>query len=174
MPIVNQHIEINSLYSETEKAIIEKCNQCYDIAKQKLGVEFVRPEINFKLRGRSAGTAHLQLNLIRFNSLLLHENAEEFLHQVVPHEICHLLCYQLYGKVKPHGKEWQSLMMTLFNVMPSTTHHFDLTVIKQKLFDYQCQCGIKKLSIRRHNKVQRQQMNYFCRQCKSALIYKSS
>ncbi|MCG9745194.1 SprT family zinc-dependent metalloprotease [Shewanella sp. Isolate8] len=152
-----------------QQRIVAAVESCYQTAEQKLGRSFPRPEVNFKLRGKSAGTAHLQLNKLRFNPVLLEENPEEFVDQVVPHEICHLLAYRLFGRVKPHGKEWQALMINLYGLTPRTTHSLNTASVAGQTFDYACRCGVVPLSIRRHNKVQRQQTQYRCRRCKKTL-----
>ncbi|MCG9756459.1 SprT family zinc-dependent metalloprotease [Shewanella insulae] len=160
-----KHLEPN----EHQRLILDAVESCYQAAERQLKRSFPRPEVNFKLRGKSAGTAHLQLNKLRFNPVLLEENLEEFIHQVVPHEICHLLAYRLYGRVKPHGKEWQALMVKLYGLTPSTTHSLNTDSVTGPTFDYRCRCGVVPLSIRRHNKVQRQQTQYRCRRCKETL-----
>ncbi|RTR40263.1 SprT family zinc-dependent metalloprotease [Shewanella canadensis] len=155
--------------AELHTRVAQQVLECYQIAEKHLNLHFPRPQINFKLRGRSAGTAHLQLNKLRFNPVLLAENSDIFLKEVIPHEICHLLAYRLYGKVKPHGKEWQSLMISVFGVQPSTTHSLDTQSVDGKKFEYHCGCGPVKLSIRRHNKVVRGETQYRCRRCKREL-----
>ncbi len=155
--------------NEQQQLILEAVESCYQTAEGQLKRGFPRPEVNFKLRGKSAGTAHLQLNKLRFNPVLLEENLDEFVQQVVPHEICHLLAYQLYGRVKPHGKEWQALMVKLYGLTPSTTHSLNTDSVAGRTFDYRCRCGVVPLSIRRHNKVQRQETQYRCRRCKETL-----
>lgn len=145
--------------------VAQQVEDCYQVAESKLGKRFPRPEIGFMLRGKSAGTAHLQLNKLRFNPKLLNDNQQAFLEDVIPHEICHLLAYQLYGRVKPHGREWQSLMISIYGREPRTTHSFDTQAVEGKTFEYYCQCGPVKLGIRRHNKVLRGETQYRCRRC---------
>eukprot|EP00095_Tigriopus_kingsejongensis_P012412 snap_masked-scaffold312_size212576-processed-gene-0.0 protein:Tk12412 transcript:snap_masked-scaffold312_size212576-processed-gene-0.0-mRNA-1 annotation:"s-adenosylmethionine synthetase" len=99
------------------------------------------------------------------------ENPEAFLQEVVPHEVSHLIVFARYGKVRPHGKEWQAVMQQVFGVVPNTTHSFDISSVQGETFTYQCGCDQLKLSIRRHNKVQRQQAQYFCRRCKQQLAW---
>lgn len=155
--------------TDHQAQILQRVESCYHLAESQLDRHFPRPEVNFKLRGKSAGTAHLQLNKLRFNATLLEENPQEFITQVVPHEICHLLAYQLYGRVKPHGNEWQSLMITLYQRRPSTTHNLDTRSVEGKTFTYRCDCGPVNLSVRRHNKVLNQQTLYRCRRCHQTL-----
>ncbi|MGS0680468.1 SprT family zinc-dependent metalloprotease [Shewanella sp. 125m-7] len=148
-----------------QQHIAQQVEHCYQIAENTLSKRFPRPVISFALRGKSAGTAHLQLNKLRFNAKLLNDNQQAFLDDVVPHEICHLLAFQLYGRVKPHGLEWQYLMQHLYGRTPRTTHSFDTTAVEGKTYEYHCLCGPIKLSIRRHNKVLRGQTHYRCRKC---------
>ncbi|WP_028765624.1 SprT family zinc-dependent metalloprotease [Shewanella fidelis] len=152
-----------------QQQIAQQVERCYQIAESTLKRSFPRPEISFALRGKSAGTAHLQLNKLRFNATLLKNNHQAFIDEVVPHEICHLLAAQLFGRVKPHGREWQSLMQQVFKLQPRTTHSFDTSAVAGKTFDYYCLCGPIKLSIRRHNKVLRGETQYRCRKCGSQL-----
>lgn len=154
-----------STLTSLEQQLLQTVEARYQQAEQQLKQHFPRPEITFKLRGKAAGTAHLQLNKLRFNPVLLKENADAFLSEVVPHEICHLLCHQLYGRVRPHGKEWRQLMQTLYQLPGNATHSFDTRSVTSKGKAYRCACGEVELSIRRHNKVLRGQVQYRCRSC---------
>lgn len=140
------------------------------IAEQYFKRTFPFPTFNFEVRGTKAGVAYLQKNEIRFNRTLLLENSHTFIEQVVPHELAHLIVYQVFGRVKPHGKEWQFVMETLFQLPADTCHQFDVSTLQGKTFCYQCACQIHQLSIRRHNKIQRQRAVYHCRLCKQPLI----
>ena len=156
-----------------QRQVIEHCEACYLNAERLLKRRFPRPEVSFKLKGKSAGTAHLQQNRLRFNPVLLAENPEAFIREVVPHEIAHLLCFQLYGagkQIKPHGLQWQAIMRNVFNLPPRASHNFDISSVTGKTFTYQCQCGPVELTLRRHNKVQRGESRYLCRQCRQVLI----
>ncbi|WP_081933347.1 SprT family zinc-dependent metalloprotease [Shewanella mangrovi] len=152
-----------------QAAVLARVTACYQQAEQALNRSFPRPSVNFALRGKAAGTAHPLKQQLRFNAVLLEENADIFLTEVVPHEICHLLTYLLYGKVKPHGVEWKTLMQQVFQLPGNVTHQFDVSSVTPKGISYQCQCGRVELSVRRHNKVQRQQAQYLCRRCGQTL-----
>ncbi|MGL4473623.1 MAG: SprT family zinc-dependent metalloprotease [Shewanella sp.] len=147
----------------------QACEDSYLRAEEQLQRKIPRASISLALRGRSAGTAHLQQNKLRFNPVLLQENSSEFFTTVVPHEICHLLCFQLFGRVKPHGKEWQHLMRSIYGLTPRVTHSFNVQSVSGSQFTYYCQCGPIMLTIRRHNKVVKQQMKYRCRRCQQIL-----
>lgn len=142
---------------------------CYQQAEKQLGRSFERPTISLKQRGKIAGTAHLQLNELRFQPKILAQNSEHFLHHVVPHEISHLLAWQLYGNVRPHGREWQQLMVDVFDVPPHRTHSYDTSNIGIKHYPYQCGCGPVMLTARRHANAQNG-MQYRCRRCQQSLL----
>ncbi|MBB1439981.1 SprT family zinc-dependent metalloprotease [Shewanella sp. SG41-4] len=152
-----------------QRQILAKVEADYQLAETHFKRQFPRPSVHFSLRGKSAGTAHLQANKLRFNPVLLAENPDIFINEVVPHEISHLVCFNLFGKVKPHGKEWQSVMLTTFNITPKTTHQLDTQSVSGQQFEYFCGCGSVPLSIRRHNRIVRGQTQYRCRRCQQTL-----
>lgn len=153
-----------------KKALAARCEDFYILAECFFDQHFPRPTYLFNQRGRSAGSAHLQKNLIKFNPVLYIQNKQVFMEQVVGHEVAHLIAYQLYGRVKPHGKEWQQIMSEVFKLTPQTTHELDVSSVQGKLFNYRCDCSEHQLTIRRHNKVLKG-TSYLCRKCKSALTY---
>ncbi len=156
---------------ELEYAAKKKISQCLTLAEEFFTRAFPFPSLSFNVRGKAAGKAYLQLNEIRINPVLFLENQSEFLQQVIPHEVAHLLTYQLYGRVKPHGKEWQYVMSHVLNTPPHTTHQFSTQSVQGKTFAYQCQCSEHALTVRRHNKVMRSQSQYSCTRCKQVLTF---
>lgn len=157
------------LSSNSQQLVIQKVEQCIEHASSYLGMNFKLPQIRFNQRGKIAGCARLQINELRFNPVLLNDNVDAFLKEVVPHEVCHLLAYSLFGKVRPHGKEWQGLMFDLFRLKGQTYHQMDVSKVKGKSFNYLCKCGPIELGIRRHNKIVKGQQTYICRKCRSPL-----
>ncbi|WP_421134749.1 SprT family zinc-dependent metalloprotease [Alteromonas sp. A079] len=138
---------------------------CYYLtAEQFFSQPFVRPALTFRRSGKNAGTAFLQQNRINLHPTLFKENAEAFIRTVIPHEISHLLVWTLYGRVKPHGKEWQAVMQNVFNLHPSTTHRFDVSSVTTAGYAYHCECNTHNLTTRRHNKILRG-TEYRCRAC---------
>ena len=147
--------------------------ECLAKIESYLGKSLNQPEIAFNQRGKIAGAALLTKNLVRYNPKLLQENQQVFFDEVIPHEICHIAIFQLFGKVQPHGKEWKTLMQQVFNLEGKATHRLDVTSVQGQIFNYQCQCSQHQLTIRRHNKAQKGSQ-YICRSCGSQLLYKES
>ncbi|KXO13969.1 Protein sprT [Moritella sp. JT01] len=159
--------------SETlENLVLGKIATCYQQAEQHLNRTFPRPQIHFNQRGKAAGSARLQINELRFNPILLQENQQHFIANTVPHEVAHLLVYQIYGRTKPHGEEWRQVMNQIFDLAAKTTHQYDVSRVKGKTFTYACHCTEHLLTIRRHNKIVRDNIKYICRYCKQSLIIK--
>ena len=132
---------------------------------------FKLPTLVYKQRGRIAGSALLQKNIIKLNPKLYIENTDYFLSHIIAHELAHILVYQLYGlRVKPHGQEWKKVMLEVFELAPKVTHNLDTSNAQLKSFLYQCGCQQIPLSLIRHNKVQKRKQRYICRKCKETLI----
>lgn len=152
------------LTTELKSLLLTKVFTCYDEAQRILGREFPFPEVLFNQRGKVAGCALLQKNTLKFHPTLYQQNQEHFLMHVVPHEIAHLLVWQLYGKTSPHGKEWKNIMIGVFGLPPERTHQYNVENIGIKTINYACECGEVAMTIRRHNKVLKGAI-YRCRTC---------
>lgn len=160
-----------SLTTDLHYRASKRLAECISIAEQHFQQTLPIPTLSFKLRGKAAGKAYLQTWEIRLNPVLFTENCDTFIDEVIPHEVAHLLAFKFYGRVPAHGAHWQSIMHHVFNVSPKTTHAMDITSVQGKTFEYQCQCSTYPLTIRRHNKVQRQQARYLCQKCRAALQF---
>ena len=153
-----------------ELLVLEKLNELRVKARELFTVN-IDPTISYDLRGQSAGQANYRHNRIRLNRELLERYTTDFVGQTVPHEFAHLAAFQLYGiRIKPHGKEWKSVMLAL-GAEPTRTHNYEVTIIRRlKNFQYQCNCPgrIHKLSSIRHNRITKGRL-YLCRKCGESL-----
>jgi len=154
-----------------EQCLLSHVAQCYEVAERRLNRQFPRPTVLFNQRGKIAGSAQLQTNVLRFQPLIYTQNQEHFLEHVVPHEIAHLIVWQLHGRTAPHGKEWQQLMTQVFELPPLRTHQYAVDNLGIKTVEYTCGCGDITLTIRRHNKVLKG-AQYYCRACNETLVQK--
>lgn len=143
----------------------------YIQAEKRLDKQFIRPVVLFNQRGKIAGCALLQRNTLKFHPTLYIQNQPHFLTHVVPHEIAHLLVWQLYGKTAPHGKEWQHIMVSVFDLPPHRTHQYNVDNIGLKSTLYYCACGDVPLTIRRHNNILKGAI-YRCKTCQQDLTIK--
>ncbi|MBT1449375.1 SprT family zinc-dependent metalloprotease [Glaciecola sp. XM2] len=128
------------------------------------------PEIHLNQRGRIAGAAVLQNNIIRLQPKLFAQNVDYFLSDVIPHELAHLVVFHHFGKVRPHGREWQHVMQDVFAVPAQVKHQLDVTTIGIKSYEYYCACGSMLLSATRHNRIIAKKQVYHCRRCRQALV----
>ncbi|ARS53424.1 SprT-like domain-containing protein [Kushneria konosiri] len=127
------------------------------------------PRVWYDLRGRSAGQAHYGRGGLRFNMTLYGEQPETFLTEVVPHEMAHWVVHHVYpGRVRPHGAQWQQVMIEIFDRPPSVTHRFDTSRASPAPYAYLCGCRRHYFTLRRHNN-ERRGSRYRCRYCGETL-----
>lgn len=153
------------------KEIRDKVEECIVKAERFYGREFRRPRIEFNLKGRVAGHCCLvggEPSKLRFNVPLAVRNRDSFLNDTVPHEVAHWIQYSLYKGVKPHGREWKRIMVSVFKLAPKRCHRYDTSetqVRKNRTFKYVCRCKEWELTSIRHNKIQRKKATYHCPKC---------
>ncbi len=137
---------------------------------------FVTPPVRFDLSGCAAGQYRVLRGeaAIRYNPWIFARYFDDNLSETVPHEVAHFVVDQLWGlrRVRAHGAEWQSVMRAL-GAEPRATARYDLTglpVRRQRRFAYRCACRAHELTTCRHNRVQRGEARYHCRQCGHTLV----
>ncbi len=160
-----------SLPSMQETKLIQRVEACIQRAEEVFERSFARPLITMKQRGRIAGSARLKPLELRFNPVLYRENEEAFLNEVVPHEVCHLLIWQLFPgeRLRPHGREWRALMQSLYGLPGHAKHEFDVSSVRGKTHIYRCGCREHELSTIRHNRIVRRKAEYRCKDCHQVL-----
>lgn len=154
-----------------QDAFAKRLNELVNKVSTWSGETIALPTLGYRAAGRNGGSAHLHKNHINLNRLLLIENQQYYLEQVLPHEVAHVAVHQLYGRVKPHGIEWQTIMHEVFECAPKVTHQMHSNLVNRNTFPYQCNCGTVELSVRRHNKVVQQKQQYQCRRCGETLRF---
>jgi SprT protein len=166
------------------REVMEQTAHFIRLGGELLGRHFDMIPVHFDLKGRTAGMYKVlgrgrrAQRQIRYNPWIFAKYYENNLNVTVPHEVAHYLVDCTYNskwkgsrRVRPHGVEWKS-MMDAFGVDSRVTSTFDLEGIPQRQiqqFLYRCGCKDHHLSIRRHNKVYRQEATYLCRGCGEVL-----
>ena len=174
---------IQAIDARQREEVVLATHCCLEKAKRLFARDFEPIPISFDLKGRAAGMFRVKgrHRVIRYNPFIFAKYFEENLKQTVPHEIAHYLTDEIYGsgklssmvagRVRPHGREWQSIMHSL-GADASRTCSFDMSglpVRKQNYYLYRCACSEHQLGSRRHNRVRRQQANYYCKKCRGLL-----
>lgn len=166
---------------ELQIKVADRMNECYDMVKAEL-VKFgydankiTIPTVDYKKRGRAAGTAYPGRNNITLNSILLVENADDFIDRTVGHEVAHIFSWQLFGAAgKGHGRLWK-IVMGWIGQSATRCHTFNTSNSRQKRtvkrHVYGCGCREFKLTTGKHNKVLRNQMQPYCTSCNENLKY---
>jgi SprT protein len=155
--------------------VVELTLSYLEAAKQCFNKNFAPIPIVFDLQGKCACMYQrsAQGRRIRYNPYLMSKYFQHSLDQTVPHEVAHYVtdCMWPFRRVRPHGKEWRSVMEA-FGVEPKVTGNFDLTGIPVKQyqkFTYSCSCKIHQLSAIRHRRQSSGMADYYCRACKQRL-----
>lgn len=182
---------------ELKNRIFNKVLACLDEAQRKFGVEKVTliPEVRYNTKGTAGGKACWNNGkpYIDINPILLNQHTEEVVNRTVPHEVAHIVVYELYGEgsrkysfqsygrrrrreVAPHGAEWQHVMR-VFGLEPDRCHNMDVSAVyafrqrAKTLFRYRCNCQTFDLTIIRHNRISVHGKTFSCRRCKGKLVF---
>jgi len=157
-----------------------KVLECITIAEQISGETIPMPPINFNLKGRCAGqycntfVRYTGMSIdehLKFNMEIAVQNSQDFINRTVPHEVAHLVAQRLYGRGVNHDHRWQNIMTQYFNTDPSRCHNYDMTnvtVKRQRRFEYGCGCRTFQITTVRHNKILRGRV-YNCGSCREPI-----
>ncbi len=160
--------EAQAAIEETLAAVLRRAEQVFSRA-------FARPGVRLDLRGTRAGTASPSRRELRFNLQLYRENPEAYHREVVPHELAHLIAYDLHGlRIRPHGPEWKMVMGAL-GAPARATHRLDVSRAQVRRearpYQYACGCDVHAFTRRRHRNAERG-ARYRCRRCRQWLEYR--
>lgn len=190
---------MNEVYDLRAKSVVSKelrsriefvVLDCLDKAQKRFGIEKVKaiPQIRYETKGRAAGLACWNHGkpYININPILLNENVEQMVTQTVPHEVAHIVVFEMYGDsalrtgwgkrrtVAPHGYEWQQVMR-VFGLNPDRCHNMDVSSIKKLKksyveYVYKCSCKQHIVSSIVNKRITNGK-NYRCRECGNRLEY---
>jgi len=168
----------------------KEVERCYEAAAEFYGRTFTFPTLEFNLRGTTAGTANFGTQKLRFNSILLVENVEDFMARTVPHEVAHLIDHAVNPhnfegglvltrgghfrrkKRNVHGADFKFIMERVLGAVNSSRcHSYDVTnakVNKRTRAQYvwvskQDSSVTMELGIKRHNNMSSGQTRYWPR-----------
>ena len=155
--------------------ITQATHHCIERAGILLDRDFALLPVAYDLQGKCAGMYQIRgsQRRIRYNPWIFAKYFEESLENTVIHEVAHYVVDCVWGirRVKPHGKEWRQIMVTM-GAEPNVTGHYDLTGIPTrhyKRYAYKCDCKTHQLTILRHRKIVERGASYRCQSCRSAL-----
>ncbi len=160
------------LPTEDAEQVVQRVHSDCLRAAAILGIPLNPPPVLFDLKGSAAGMfcARGRDVWLRFNPWLFANDFVTHLNDTVTHEVAHLGIHRLFrgGRgVRPHGAEWQGLMLAL-GANPRATFTGDMSNIpmrRQRRFSYVCGCQKHEVSTTRHNRIHRYGTVYRCRYC---------
>ena len=165
------------LTSELKQRAIKTVREYTDVANRNFGTNIPMPSVKFDKRGTTAGTANYARHEVNLNAGLFVRNVDDFLKTTVPHEVAHLVAFQVYQKgrgrsISAHGSEWKNVMY-IFGVPANRCHSYDVSEVKQHKtlvrISYKCGCKTHEVTNATHKKIQAGH-TYRCRLCKQSLV----
>lgn len=160
------------LQKKAEKSLVNAVEQVEEFFQ----IMLTQPLLTYTQKGKIAGTAWFERWEIRLNPILYQENEKVFLREVIPHELAHLVAYQLSKegvfkrKIRPHGKEWRLIMEEVFSLPANVNHTLKTHHLMKEAYLYACQCRQHYLSKIRHLRTLKGRV-YLCQQCKGTLNF---
>jgi len=174
MKIEFSGVKDEKMQKEIETSLVDTMKLFYASSEgQDYGKTLHRHKLNVILSSRMrtyGGWATGHINEIKLNYKLLKDNPSELIGTFI-HELAHILIFHIHQyDVRPHGKEWKALMVSL-NSDPSRCHNMDTSKMRrrQRRFSYGCGCRTFNLSATKANRIEKGR-NYWCLKCKKDLI----
>jgi SprT protein len=172
-------VTVKPIDAQQQQQVIDETGRFVRKAGELFARQFAPLEVHFDLSGTTAGMykIHGRRSWVRYNPWIFGKYFSENLRDTVPHEVAHYVVHQVFGwgRVKPHGVEWCTLM-EWFEADPEVTFNYDLEGIprrRQRTHGYRCACREHQLSTTRHNRILRGAGRYRCSYCRGDLVYAS-
>jgi len=159
--------------------------------------DFKMPVVEFTKGGTTAGVAHVTQNKVNYNPILLRDNLDAFLARTVPHEIAHIIDYQVNpqnhqsnltyssnGTIRRkkrdiHGPDFQFIMIRVLGCKDATRcHSYDTSGVRKtrKTFKWECvdcNCTMELGGVR-HKRMLNNSRSYRPRGCSFSHTYVQS
>lgn len=158
-----------------DQAVDLAVTQALQQLEARLAVKLEKPTIRYDLKGTTAGEAQMRtVNNIKYYTIRLNlaaltnpEYRDYMLRQTIPHEVCHIVEFQLHGRAA-HGHAWQGLML-LLRLQPKRTHDLPLPKVRQHTkYPHSCECRTHMVGKHVHNKILNG-ISYHCQDCRTRL-----
>lgn len=174
------HEELDELLNEgIPKSVRDKVaaeiETCFILCEAIYQRRFTRPsrEVEYNLEGRTAGYAHIAENRITLNKNLMNDprHLEDMLDQTLPHEVAHLIAYQINPRDQAHGRTWRQVMNVL-GKEARRCHSYDVEpkFVKSRPFAYKCGCEEPHMVTATINRrILTKTRAYSCRKCGETL-----
>jgi SprT protein len=167
--------------SELKDMALAAVRRAEEQVRHYYGTRLPQAALDFSLRGRCAGQARVEKNgatHLRINLQLLAENLDDYLSQTIAHEVAHLVVNWQARKMRlqprPHGNEWQAVMLDCFGLEPKRCHSYQTTPARvvPRPFLYTCGCREHRLTSIMHNRIGRS-YQALCKACRTPLRFVS-
>lgn len=168
---------MNKQKVELIEKLEDAVNKCLENAFKIFNIRVSYPTINVTLKSiRMAGRAIIIRNedtiknTLRFNYKLYAAAPDLFINEVVPHEVAHIINYNMYERTIAHDFKWKYICLKLGG-SGSTYLIKELHEILASIspgYKYKCACTIHNLSTRMHNKIEKG-ASYNCKDCRKKL-----
>lgn len=157
----------------------ERIERAFIKAEQVYGRPFSRAKVTFDIKwGTSkAGIAQiLPIRQIKINRQLLTQNPTHILDVTCPHEVAHLVAFDLYGREGwGHGPRWKSVMSNI-GLAPKRCHQLVTKVCLTKPV-YECErCKEQFVASKKvHAKITMKQLMFKpCKKCRNNYVFKGT
>jgi SprT protein len=166
---------------DKRKAIEAKIQECLDIAKKAYPAyasQFIMPQINYNLRGTTAGKAFTRKWRIDLHPHFIETEWHVYLATTVPHEVAHLIAEAVSttGRVH-HGPGWRRVMHQFGIMDVKRCHQYDVTAVARRRTAYMYKCTkcerTYDLGPKRHARLQYHPRAYWCK-CKGNIVYQGT
>lgn len=149
-----------------KELFLAEIGKCIEKAQETFGVDLTNTTVLMDLKGLTAAWAERQGDelTLKFNEEAIEKYYDDMVKETIPHEVAHLVCFQMPHLGKGHDAGWKTVCSMLGGKY-HRCHDMELTPARKKrTFEYISEDGdLLVLSIVRHNKLQNNKvMAYTC------------